>query len=117
MKKKLIPILLLALFASTPVFAFSLTDFVADTAIYIYQETIFRVLPTNLPLIDYQTFSDGLFSVLNYIVPLIYFVDGLFPITLIFKLIALIISLELLLFIGRQLIFLYNLIRGSGAKI
>lgn len=89
-------------------------DIILTIIIWLYKNTLLN-LPTDiggLSLSEFSGFLDGLEGNLTYIFSGI---SNFFPIGWAFIFISVVIAGELIMFLIKQIVFVINLIRGSGA--
>jgi hypothetical protein len=83
--------------------------------IWIYQNTLLRVLPTDLPLISFSQYSSMLAGLKqNFLTPLST-INGFFPVDIMLGIFVAILSAELILFAFKIGVFVINIFRGAGA--
>lgn len=91
----------------------SIADIVLSLVIWIFQKLILPILPTNLPLISYDTFATFLTgSVQHNLIYAFAGLNNLFNLELLFILLATMIFAEILFWLVRAGIFMAKLIRG-----
>jgi hypothetical protein len=83
--------------------------------IWIYQNTLLRVLPTDLPFFSYSAYNTMLASIQNNLLVPLSAVNNVFPVDTMLLIFGAILSAELILFAVKIGTFIINIFRGAGA--
>jgi len=83
--------------------------------IWIYQNTLLRVLPADLPFFSYLAYNNLLASIQNNLLVPLSAINNVFPVDTMLLIFVAILSAELILFAVKIGVFLINVFRGAGA--
>jgi hypothetical protein len=92
-----------------------ISNAIISFVIWLYQNTLLRILPTDLPFFSYSTYTGLLTSIqTNLLVPLST-INNVFPVGTMLLIFGAILSAELILFAVKIGTFIINVFRGAGA--
>jgi len=92
----------------------TIADIGLSIIIYLVQG-LTAILPVNLPVLNFEIFSNYLNSVKNNIINIFSTISFFFPIKLFLILFSIMIFAEIFLFSFKVVKFVINLVRGAGA--
>jgi len=92
-----------------------IADNLVDVANWLIQTLIYPLFPQNLPFLSYNTYVGVLNSIKTNEIYIFSVLNKFFPVSLLLIFIIVIISGEITLFLIKGVMFLINLVRGSGA--
>lgn len=90
-------------------------DTFTDLVNWLIQSFIYPLFPDNFPLLSYNSYYNILESLKGNFIFTFSFVEKFFPIQLLLTFLVIIIVAEIVLFGIKAMMWLLNLIRGSGA--
>ena len=90
-------------------------DIILNIVIWLFQNTVLRLMYVNLPLLSYSEYQSLLMTIRTEIVPPFSSLNNLFPIDLLIIFVIIMLIAELVLLMIKGSMYVINLIRGSGA--